>query len=49
MGELKIKVNEYKDINGNVSFDDILKIADYFGVSIVVQLSRQKSKTFIMN
>ena len=33
MGELKIKVNEYKDINGNVSFDDILKIADYFGVS----------------
>lgn len=33
MGELKIKVNEYKDTNGNVSFDDILKIADYFGVS----------------
>ena len=33
MGELKVKVNEYKDANGNVSFDDILKIADYFGVS----------------
>lgn len=33
MGELKVKVNEYKDYNGNVSFDDILKIADYFGVS----------------
>lgn len=33
LGELKIKVNEYKDTNGNVSFDDILKIADYFGVS----------------
>ena len=33
MFELRVKVNEYKDINGNVSFDDILKIADYFGVS----------------
>lgn len=33
MGELKVKVNEYKDYNGNVSFDDILKIADYFGAS----------------
>lgn len=33
MGELKVKVNEYKDANGNVNFDDILKIADYFGVS----------------
>lgn len=33
MDELKIKVNEYKDANGNVNFDDILKIADYFGVS----------------
>ena len=33
MGELKVKVNEYKDANGNVSFDDMLKIADYFGVS----------------
>lgn len=33
MGELRVKVNEYKDANGNVSFDDILKIADYFGVS----------------
>ena len=33
MGELKVKVNEYKDYNGNVSFDDILKIADFFGVS----------------
>lgn len=33
MGKLKVKVNEYKDSNGNVNFDDILKIADYFGVS----------------
>lgn len=33
MGELIAKVNEYKDDNGNVSFDDVLKIADYFGVS----------------
>lgn len=33
MSELKAKVNEYKDVDGNVSFDDILKIADYFGVS----------------
>lgn len=33
MGELRVKVNEYKDAKGNVSFDDILKIADYFGVS----------------
>ncbi len=33
MDELKAKVNEYKDANGNVSFDDVLKIADYFGVS----------------
>ena len=33
MGELKVKVNEYRDANGNVSFDDILMIADYFGVS----------------
>lgn len=33
MGALIAKVNEYKDDNGNVSFDDVLKIADYFGVS----------------
>lgn len=33
MAELIIKVNEYRDVNGNVSFDDILIIADYFGVS----------------
>lgn len=26
MFELRVKVNEYKDINGNVSFDDILKM-----------------------
>ena len=26
MCELRVKVNEYKDINGNVSFDDILKM-----------------------
>lgn len=25
IGELKVKVNEYKDANGNVSFDDILE------------------------
>ena len=33
LGELRIKVNEYKDINGNVGFESVLKIADYFGVS----------------
>ncbi len=33
LGELRSKVNEYKDANGNVSFDSILLIADYFGVS----------------
>lgn len=31
--ELKIKVDEYKDSKGYVSFDDALLIADYFGVS----------------
>ena len=40
MGELKTKVNEYKDVNGNVSFDNILKIADYFGVSFESCLRR---------
>lgn len=40
MGELKTKVNEYKDVNGNVSFDNILKIADYFGVSVESCLRR---------
>lgn len=30
MGELKVKVNEYKDSNGNVNFDDILKLAECF-------------------
>lgn len=33
IGELRRKVNEYKDSNGNVNFDDVLAIADYFGVS----------------
>ena len=33
MNELKAKVNEYKEADGNISFDNILKIADYFGVS----------------
>jgi len=33
LGELRSKVNEYKDCNGNVSFDNIISIADYFGVS----------------
>lgn len=33
LGELRSKVNEYKDANGNVSFDSVLLIADYFGVS----------------
>ena len=32
LGELRSKVNEYKDANGNVSFDSVLLIADYFGV-----------------
>jgi len=33
IGELRSKVNEYKDASGNVSFDSILLISDYFGVS----------------
>ena len=33
IGELRSKVNEYKDTNGNVSFESIVIIADYFGVS----------------
>lgn len=33
VNELKAKVNEYKEADGNISFDNILKIADYFGVS----------------
>lgn len=31
--ELRIQVDKYKDSKGNVSFLDVLKIADYFGVS----------------
>lgn len=33
IGELRLKVNEFKDASGNVNFEDILKIAEYFGVS----------------
>ncbi|NLB81131.1 MAG: ImmA/IrrE family metallo-endopeptidase [Clostridiaceae bacterium] len=31
--ELRAQVKKRKNIRGNVSFDDVLKIADYFGVS----------------
>lgn len=33
IGELRSKVNQYKDSKGNVSFESVLLIADYFGVS----------------
>ena len=33
LAELKCQVSRRKDRYGNVSFDDILEIADYFGVS----------------
>lgn len=38
--ELKYKIAEYKDDTGNVSFDGVLEIADYFGVSFEACLSR---------
>lgn len=33
LNELRIKVYEYSDENGRVSFENIIHIADYFGVS----------------
>lgn len=40
MSELNTKVNEYKNSNGYVNFDDIIKIADYFGVSFEACIRR---------
>ena len=33
LAELQVQVDRRKDSRGNVSFDDVLEIADYFGVS----------------
>lgn len=33
IGELRSKVNEYKDASGKINLDSVLLIADYFGVS----------------
>lgn len=33
IAELRVQVNKRKNARGNVSFDDVLEIADYFGVS----------------
>ncbi|MEA4878916.1 hypothetical protein SDC9_10413 [bioreactor metagenome] len=33
IAELRVQVNKRKNTRGNVSFDDVLEIADYFGVS----------------
>lgn len=33
IGELRSQVNQYRDQKGNVSFESVLLIADYFGVS----------------
>ena len=38
--ELRAQVNRRKNNNGNVSFDDVLEIADYFGVSFQACLFR---------
>jgi len=38
--EMKVQVNKRKDNRGNVSFDDVLEIANYFGVSFEACLYR---------
>lgn len=40
LGKLKEKVNEQKDQNGYVSFEDVLRIAEFFGVSFEACLYR---------
>lgn len=40
LNELRKKVSEYSDENGNVTFEDIIYIADYFGVSFETCLFR---------
>lgn len=40
LSEMRIQVNKRKDTRGNVSFDDVLEIADYFGVSFEACLFR---------
>ena len=40
MGELRAQVNKRKNARGNVSFDDVLEIADFFGVSFISCLFR---------
>lgn len=38
--ELRIQVNKRKNTRGNVSFDDVLEISDYFGVSFAACIYR---------
>ena len=50
--ELKRKIDEYADETGKVNFDDVLYIADYFGVSFEACVYRiaytmQKLKDYI--
>lgn len=40
LSELRVQVNKRKNARGNVSFDDVLEIADYFGVSFLSCLFR---------
>lgn len=40
MKELRKQVDKYKDHQGNVSFEDVLRISDYFGVSFEACLRR---------
>ena len=40
LSEMKVQVNMRKDNCGNVSFDDVLEIANYFGVSFEACLYR---------
>ena len=40
VGELRAQVNKRKNSNHNISFDDVLEIADYFGVSFQACLFR---------
>jgi Zn-dependent peptidase ImmA (M78 family) len=40
VGELRAQVNKRKNSNHNISFDDVLEIAEYFGVSFQACLFR---------
>ena len=55
LSELKVQVKKRMDNNGDVSFDDVLEMSDYFGVSFqgnrktVANCSLPNSKTNILN